>query len=72
MNATTDQPMVRFEGVTKRYGALTVLDDLDLDVARSERWRLSVRPVRKDDGAARAHDLGGGSTAASSISTVSH
>lgn len=30
-------PMVRFRGVTKRYGALTVLDHLDLDVARNEK-----------------------------------
>ncbi|MGH6895577.1 MAG: ectoine/hydroxyectoine ABC transporter ATP-binding protein EhuA [Geminicoccaceae bacterium] len=29
--------MVRFKGVTKRYGALTVLDQLDLDVATNER-----------------------------------
>jgi polar amino acid transport system ATP-binding protein len=29
--------MVRFLGVTKRYGPLTVLDELDLDVARNER-----------------------------------
>ena len=29
--------MVRFKGVTKRYGALTVLDELDLDVARNEK-----------------------------------
>ncbi|MGD8612501.1 MAG: ATP-binding cassette domain-containing protein, partial [Desulfobacterales bacterium] len=29
-------PMVRFEKVTKRYGELTVLDALDLDVASNE------------------------------------
>ncbi|WP_140766193.1 ectoine/hydroxyectoine ABC transporter ATP-binding protein EhuA [Mesorhizobium sp. B4-1-4] len=29
-------PMVRFMGVTKRYGALTVLDQLNLDVAEGE------------------------------------
>jgi polar amino acid transport system ATP-binding protein len=29
-------PMVRFSSVTKRYGALTVLDSLDLDVAANE------------------------------------
>ncbi|MGF1610597.1 MAG: ectoine/hydroxyectoine ABC transporter ATP-binding protein EhuA [Kiloniellales bacterium] len=29
-------PMVRFAGVTKRYGPLTVLDSLDLDVAANE------------------------------------
>jgi polar amino acid transport system ATP-binding protein len=28
--------MVRFMNVTKRYGALTVLDDLNLDVAEGE------------------------------------
>ena len=37
MNATTEHPMVRFEGVTKRYGALTVLDDLNLEVKRGEK-----------------------------------
>jgi polar amino acid transport system ATP-binding protein len=30
-------PMVRFLGVTKRYGALTVLDELDLDVAPNKK-----------------------------------
>jgi polar amino acid transport system ATP-binding protein len=33
----TEQPMVRFENVSKRYGALTVLDGLNLDVARGEK-----------------------------------
>jgi polar amino acid transport system ATP-binding protein len=41
-DATTEQAdgqdlVVRFLGVTKRYGPLTVLDELDLDVARNER-----------------------------------
>ena len=31
------RPMVRFAGVTKRYGPLTVLDALDLEVARNEK-----------------------------------
>ncbi|WP_043868858.1 ectoine/hydroxyectoine ABC transporter ATP-binding protein EhuA [Celeribacter indicus] len=31
-----DTPMVRFMNVTKRYGELTVLDHLDLDVAEGE------------------------------------
>ncbi|CAN7756714.1 ectoine/hydroxyectoine ABC transporter ATP-binding protein EhuA [Caballeronia sp. 15715] len=31
------QPMVRFAGVTKRYGSLTVLDALDLEVGRNEK-----------------------------------
>ena len=31
-----DVPMVRFAAVTKRYGSLTVLDALDLDVAANE------------------------------------
>jgi polar amino acid transport system ATP-binding protein len=31
-----DAPMVRFRNVTKRYGSLTVLEDLDLDVAEGE------------------------------------
>ncbi|WP_313055716.1 ectoine/hydroxyectoine ABC transporter ATP-binding protein EhuA [Pseudomonas lopnurensis] len=32
-----EQPMVRFAGVTKRYGELTVLDGLDLDVQEGEK-----------------------------------
>ncbi|GAA0788035.1 ectoine/hydroxyectoine ABC transporter ATP-binding protein EhuA [Roseibium denhamense] len=32
----SDKPMVRFQNVTKRYGALTVLDDLNLDIAEGE------------------------------------
>ncbi|MER8480876.1 ectoine/hydroxyectoine ABC transporter ATP-binding protein EhuA [Mesorhizobium sp. M1163] len=32
-----NEPMVRFENVTKRYGALTVLDELNLEVARNEK-----------------------------------
>jgi polar amino acid transport system ATP-binding protein len=31
------QPMVRFEGVRKCYGPLTVLDDLHLDIAANEK-----------------------------------
>ena len=31
------EPMVRFDGVSKRYGMLTVLDSLDLEVARGEK-----------------------------------
>jgi polar amino acid transport system ATP-binding protein len=34
---TADEPMVRFDEVTKRYGPLTVLDELKLDVARGEK-----------------------------------
>ena len=37
MTETESRPMVRFEGVTKRYGALTVLDDLNLEVGRGEK-----------------------------------
>ena len=36
-DASANTPMVRFRNVTKRYGALTVLDGLDLDVARNEK-----------------------------------
>jgi len=36
-DAQHDQPMVRFRGVTKRYGTLTVLDELDLDIGRNEK-----------------------------------
>jgi len=35
--APGEAPMVRFAGVTKRYGALTVLDELDLDIGRNEK-----------------------------------
>ena len=35
-NQTDTQPIVSFRGVTKRYGSLTVLDNLDLDVAPHE------------------------------------
>src|SRR5882757_5234910 len=40
MNAATQPagaPMVRFDGVTKRYGALTVLDNLNLEIGRGEK-----------------------------------
>jgi polar amino acid transport system ATP-binding protein len=30
-------PMVRFDGVSKHYGSLTVLDDLKLDIAANEK-----------------------------------
>jgi polar amino acid transport system ATP-binding protein len=33
----TDMAMVRFENVSKRYGTLTVLDGLNLDIARGEK-----------------------------------
>ena len=33
----TEQPMVRFDNVSKRYGSLTVLDGLDLEIARGEK-----------------------------------
>jgi polar amino acid transport system ATP-binding protein len=36
-NAQDAQPMVKFTGVTKRYGALTVLNELDLEVGRNEK-----------------------------------
>ncbi|TKB30747.1 MAG: amino acid ABC transporter ATP-binding protein, partial [Mesorhizobium sp.] len=32
-----NEPMVRFENVTKRYGALTVLNELNLSIARNEK-----------------------------------
>jgi polar amino acid transport system ATP-binding protein len=37
MQNAGDQPMVRFREVTKRYGDLVVLDQLDLDVAANEK-----------------------------------
>ncbi|WP_352882657.1 ectoine/hydroxyectoine ABC transporter ATP-binding protein EhuA [Mesorhizobium sp. M0910] len=33
----TEQPMVRFDNVSKRYGTLTVLDGLNLEIARGEK-----------------------------------
>ena len=33
----TPQPMVKFDGVTKRYGTLTVLDELDLEIRPGEK-----------------------------------
>jgi polar amino acid transport system ATP-binding protein len=33
----TEQPMVRFDNVSKRSGALTVLDGLNLEIARGEK-----------------------------------
>jgi len=33
-------PLVRFEGVTKRFGALTAVDGLSLDIARGEFFAL--------------------------------
>ena len=33
----TELPMVRFENVSKRYGSLTVLDGLNLEIARGEK-----------------------------------
>ena len=49
--------MVRFDKVTKSYGALTVLDSLDLDVARG-REGGDHRPLgfRQDHRAAHADD----------------
>jgi len=35
--ASVEEPMVRFRGVTKRYGDLTVLDHLDLDIQAGEK-----------------------------------
>ncbi len=37
MTASDAVPMVRFEGVTKRYGNLTVIDGLDLSIGRGEK-----------------------------------
>ncbi|MES1151176.1 MAG: ectoine/hydroxyectoine ABC transporter ATP-binding protein EhuA [Dongia sp.] len=37
MSESSEQPMVRFEAVTTRYGALTVLDDLNLEIRRGEK-----------------------------------
>ncbi len=36
----TISPIVRFKDVTKRYGALTVLDKLNLDIERNEKVAL--------------------------------
>ena len=50
-------PMVRFEKVTKRYGPLTVLDDLDLDIAQRREGRdHRAFGLGQDHGAAHADD----------------
>ena len=33
----TAETMVRFQAISKRYGSLTVLDGLDLEVGRGEK-----------------------------------
>jgi polar amino acid transport system ATP-binding protein len=40
MTETTQAPIIEFAGVTKRFGALTVLDDFDFSVARGEKVTL--------------------------------
>ncbi|HXH04241.1 MAG TPA: ATP-binding cassette domain-containing protein, partial [Candidatus Competibacteraceae bacterium] len=37
MEYRLDKPMVRFQGVSKRFDTLTVLDALDLDIAPNEK-----------------------------------
>ena len=51
------EPMVRFQKVTKSYGSLTVLDELDLDVARGEKVAI-IGPfgLGQDHGSAHADD----------------
>ena len=36
MNATATTPVLSVHGATKRFGAITALDDVDLDVRRGE------------------------------------
>ena len=38
--AATDRPFIHFDKVVKRYGALTVLDHLDIDIAAGEKVTL--------------------------------
>ena len=38
------QPIVRFTDVTKRYGNLTVLNNLNLDVEAGEKVALGMEP----------------------------
>ena len=40
MTETTQAPIIEFAGVTKRFGALTVLDDFNFSVARGEKVTL--------------------------------
>jgi spermidine/putrescine transport system ATP-binding protein len=35
-----DEPDIRLEGVTKRFGAVTVIDDLDLEIGRGKFYAL--------------------------------
>src|SRR3954463_206194 len=36
----TDEPDIRLEGVTKRFGSVTVIDDLDLEIGRGRFYAL--------------------------------
>jgi polar amino acid transport system ATP-binding protein len=38
--ADAARPMIRFEGISKAFGSLTVLDNLDLDIAPAEKVAL--------------------------------
>ena len=62
---------VRFEGVTKRFGSATAVDDLDLTSSR--RVLLAARPVglREDDDAADGRGLRAAHARARSTSTAS-
>jgi len=40
MTDNSNQPIIEFSGVTKRFGALTVLDDFNFSVARGEKVTL--------------------------------
>ena len=55
----TEQPMVRFENVSKRYGSLTVLDGLDLEIKRGEKVSvIGPSGLGQDHRAAHADDAG--------------
>ena len=60
------QPMVRFDKVSKRYGPLTVLDALELDIAANEKFNgIALFGTA-------ATDLGGVNTAMGSISVATN
>ena len=65
-------PMVRFADVSKRYGDLTVLDRLELDVAANEMVSI-IGPSGsgKTTVASPADDAGGSLRTASSTSRAS-
>ena len=62
-----EKPLIRFQGVTKRFGAFTAIDDLSLDIYEQEFFAL-LGPVglRQDHDDADAGRVRGADRAARS------